>query len=424
MKKILIALTIAISCLGINKVSADTIEISHSDTIKYSCDYYVTDYDYLKELGFSDEIESLYNLLIEKYNEEYSSSYPYFYIHLVATDSKNCNQISSFNSVGSIQMYLNLYDTIPLINTFFIPDSDLVILSSYNVSKNEYTLPYEISGYSNLELIEDSSDEKIYNPLGYFISNFNLTYNGTNTYSVTGNSNFTISPGNTIQPIFTSNSAFQNNYIEINLNNYAYIALALKDYDKSPFDTSIYVKGQYCLTPIYNYGMTERKDILEGTQVDRCSPYYDNYTPVRTYILDSDIKNHAIYYFKAYNTSKDNYIKIDSTIFDVTYITEENKDNPYVTINGKTYPTIPYDNLTDTATKSEDEGYMSGGSEKFSFSDIFTAPLEFLEDIWDSIVSVFDLIKELISLLPPVMQNFLLLSFTLTTIMGLLKFIL
>ena len=184
------------------------------------------------------------------------------------------------------------------------------------------------------------------------------------------------------------------------------------------------VKGQYCLTPVYNYGMTERKDILTGTQVERCSPYYQDYTPVRTYILDDDLKNNAIYYLKSYDTSKDNYVKVDTYVFDVTLITEEDASNPYVTVNGKSYPTIPYDELTDTATKSEDEDYVSGSSEEFTFSDIFLAPLDYLKEIWGSVGLFFTMIEQFILLLPKPMQGFLFTGFTLAIVLGLIKIIL
>lgn len=422
MKKILIALTIAISCLGINKVSADTFELTYSNTMEYSCDYYVTDYDYLKELGYEDELQELYNLVIDKYKENYSSTYPYFYISVNILSSSNCNQISKFDKVGRIAMDLKMHSEIPIIDDWTFSAYDLSISASYIVENKTYELPVINSGGisgTSLYLIHDS----LYNPFSYFVSNFDAI-NTEHTFTITGNDNFTVNPGDIIKPIFTYDNVFQGNYIEINLNDYAYVALALKDYNQKSFETIVYVKGQYCLTPVYNYGMTERKDILNGTQVDRCSPYYDSFTPIRTYILDNDLKNHSIYYLKSYDTSKDNYVKIDTTIFDVTLITDDNKDNPYVTIDGKKYPTIPYDQLTDTSTKSEDEGYVSGAVEEFTFSDIFTAPLEFLKDVWDAISSVFGLIKELFSLLPEPLPTFLIISFTLAIVLGLIKIIL
>ena len=172
--------------------------------------------------------------------------------------------------------------------------------------------------------------------------------------------------------------------------------------------------------------------------MQKCSIYYSDFTPVSTYILDSDLKNHSIYYLKAYDTSKENKVKIDSSVFNIHYITEEDKDNPILTINGKKYSTIPYDKLTDTATKSEDEGYVSGAScavgdfnctssmmgSNFKWSDIFTSPLDFIKGIWSSVTQVFIVIGYFISLLPMQLQYFLYISFMLAIILGLLKIIL
>ena len=66
------------------------------------------------------------------------------------------------------------------------------------------------------------------------------------------------------------------------------IALSLKDYSKiEEFSVTNYVKGQYCLTPVYDYGLKERKDVLTGTKIQRCSLVYTDFTPVRTSILKS-----------------------------------------------------------------------------------------------------------------------------------------
>lgn len=418
MKKILIALTIVISCLGISRVKAETYNVPYSNVYEGHTYNIVTDYSYLKKLGYDDEVQELYNLTIKKYNEEYFSTYPYFYISISA---KMVDR--SFDEVDTVALGLLMYSEIPISDSYHIPSTTTFIVSSYDVLSSTYNLP-DASINQGVSSSSSYVDTFRYNQLAFFISNFSHTVNGEHSFNVTGNSNFTINPGDVIKPIFTAENAFQTNYIEINLNDYAYVALTLKDYNQEPFSTQVHVKGNYCLTPVYNYGMTERKDILTGSQVERCSPYYDNYTPVRTYIIESDLKNNSIYYLKAYDTSKDNSIKVDSSIFDITYITEENKDNPYVTIGSKIYPTIPYDNLADTATKSEDEGYVSGAVEEFSFSDIFTAPLEFLKDIWDSIASVFDLVKEFFSLLPEPIPSFLLTSFMLAVALGLLKIIL
>ena len=229
-----------------------------------------------------------------------------------------------------------------------------------------------------------------------------------------------------------------NNYSEINLNNYSYVALSLKDYtEREEFYTNVEVQGQYCLTSVYNYGLTEKKDIINGYKSQRCSPYYDNYTPVRTYILESDLENHAIYYLKAYDTTKDNKVKVDTSIFNIHYITSEDEDNPILNINGRSYTSIPYGELSDSATISEEEGYVSGvvcavgdfncthdvlGGH--SITDIFNKPLEFFKNLIESFVSVFTLVASLIAVLPLPMQWFLYLSFTLAIALGIIKIIL
>lgn len=442
MKKILMFLALTVSFLGINSVNASSLEFEYNYSTQTNLDSLLNNEEYKKI------VTELERLLFDFYESDYSTNYPYYIIQVnvqskyIYTTMVISNQpcyftINSNENHGYGITYLedgtllggyitseNL-NKISKISAYYNITDKLYVLPVYNekdYNSNDVTLPnpghYLFQGTSIFEcnLTQSNYDIKIYtNHDSIIIHNFRDT-----------GSDYILNSGDVYQVLWRDKNIYNqdSNLIEVNLNDYAYVALSLKDYKQDPFDVLMQVKGQYCITPVYNYGMTERKYILSGTQVERCSPYYDNYTSVRTSILANDLQNHSIYYLKAYDTSKDNYVKIDTTIFDVTLITEENKDNPYVTVNGKTYPTIPYDELTDTATKSEDEGYASGASEKFNFSDIFTAPLEFLKDIWDSILLVFDLITELLSLLPPLMQNFLYFSFMLAIAIGLIKIIL
>lgn len=446
MKKILIALTIVISCLGISRVKAEDLQVTID-----------TSYDEYKSFIGTDNINFIINDVLEEYKKTYMSSYPYFYIDIYFTSSSSSESLQTldftinliyFNEYPSffwnvaVSVYTQSMGLLPNNYSGVVSRKYPVIIDNQNVFDNSYTVAnYHYT--SVISLINSSSNSYKYYPYHYYISNFDLympPLNGSNSIVKNydnilipkldgSNLSSVVSLKSTdylIEPYYLYDTDVNiniPNITEINLNDYAYVALALKDYNQEPFSTQVQVKGQYCLTPVYNYGMTERKDILSGSQVERCSPYYNTYTPVRTYITNSDLNNNSIYYLKSYDTTKDNYVKVDTSVFDITYITEENKDNPYVTIGGKTYPTIPYDNLTDTAIKSEDEGYVSGAVEEFSFADIFTAPLEFLKDIWSSIVSVFDLVKEFFSLLPEPIPTFLLSSFLLGLAIGLLKLI-
>lgn len=434
MKKTLILFIGIISFFGINTVKADTFT---SSEFYNNFDVYVNDY-----LTYKENVDYLINY----WKENYSIQYPYYGIieypngTIVGEDKPvyilyyTDNNKITFNFLNYLTLNINY-------------NNEKYNAISYNKNTDSYdysgtsVVPYiyggsSIKGFKLLlsnGLIFDSSDSE-------FDTILFPTYS-SDTLNISINE-FEITNSDIIPTIITlydgSYDTDFTNYISINLNDYPYVALTLKDYSKrDTFYTNVYVKGQYCLTPVYNYGMTEKKDIIEGSKNQRCSTYYNDYTLVRTYILDQDIQNNAIYYLKAYDTSKDNIVKVDSSMFSITYITEDTKDNPYVSISGKNYPTISYDKLTDTATKSEDEDYISGVScqvgdfnchNKYAtdniFKDLFDKPLEILKNIFSSIASIFDIITEFISLLPEQLQMSLYLSFVLALILGLIKIIL
>ncbi|MGN1342156.1 MAG: hypothetical protein ACI4VL_02885 [Bacilli bacterium] len=450
MKKLFILSILFLSFFSISKVSADTIEFEFDDSTSTSGYFTSLVYSF-----FSQEIiDSMENTMVNYWKENLKSHHPYYFISLNFLNSN-----VSGRGYDTLQMSITALKAIPINYSSFVSIcNDYDNYSDDTISfEDKLQLTYYFDYYNGETHGYNGEPYGLYVPASfifnnstknylsgfYYNSNFDLKFDLEDTYTITKDVDlsFTLNK-NDIIPTYKSLylEHVEENYKEIDLNNYAYIALSLKDYSKEEeFNTTVKVKGQYCLTPVYNYGMTERKDILSGTQVERCSPYYDSFTPVRTYILKSDLENHAIYYLKAYDTSKENKVQVDTSIFDITYITEDNKDNPYVTINGKTYPTIPYDSLTDTSTKSEDEGYASGAScavgdfnctrdvlgiKGFSWSDIFTSPIDFLKKIWQGIVNVFTLINYFISILPTTLQYFLYISFMLAIILGLIKIIL
>ena len=233
-----------------------------------------------------------------------------------------------------------------------------------------------------------------------------------------------------------SNNSY-NTYIEIDLNSYDYVILSLKNYSSPSFMTNIYTLGKLCFTPVYNYGMTEKKDIYPSYKTQSCTGLFDTYTAVNISISDTDIFNHSVFYIKSYNSSAVNKIRVNSSKFDITYITSQNASDPQVEINGRSYPVIPFDQLTDTANISTSEGYISGqvcalgdinceyeNGIGLDISDIFTQPLTILQSVWASITSVFALISEFILLIPSPLREFLIASFMLAIILGILKIIL
>lgn len=198
----------------------------------------------------------------------------------------------------------------------------------------------------------------------------------------------------------------------------------------------MYIKGQLCPTTVYNYGTEEKKDYISGWQNQDCGTYYDSYTRHLNYIRSEDITNHAVYYLTGYDSTKENLVKVNPSVYNITYITEENKDNPQVNIGGKVYSILPYNKLTDTAILTEQNGVNNTwtcakydtdcfmDSSGVDIDNLFSNPIETLKTVWGAITSIFSLIAEFILLLPPTMQAFLYLAFGVGTALGIIKILL
>lgn len=432
-------LLLMIPFMFISSVKAESIELSNSNS--YTSDMSVQELFTNKD--YKGYLEELQRLLFEKYESDYSDIYPFYVIEVGISSSSTgfyinlsmvmSNQKFSFNyKKGNNNGYgYNLLEDNTELESIPINEKWQNLEVSYNSSSTTYTLPelkkyisppahyaFQPSLFCSNFLVSSNFDL-------YFYTDYDSVI--INNYLDSGNT-YILKNGDILPTIYKGKDfTDKSNLVEVDLNSYPYIALSLKDYSKTEaFDVNNYVKGQYCITPVYDYGLKERREFLSQTQVERCSPYYNDFTLIRTTILKSDLDNHAIYYLKSYDTSKENKVKIDSSVFNIHYITEEEKDNPILNINGTKYSTLPFDKLTDTANKSESEGYVSGasGEIKVDWSDIFTGPLDFIKGIWSSVTQVFIVIGYFISLLPVQLQYFLYISFMLAIILGLLKIIL
>lgn len=446
-KYLIIGLSIISSLFFVSNVKAETKEFEYGifDSENYVIGTgiysYQTYFDNFKEYdNFSfDLIENKIKDLIKIWEDKYKNEFPNYFI-----------SIRSYPKV-SFPTYSNMstqYLRIMLIYSKYIPinvnqfgdcfkqaSSDIGMIFVDSGSDFEFSsVSYDYS-FSDLNIFDDynlsnSGVKSVYLSTLYYDSNFDLPFGLEDTiYNVKKENDilFTLSNKTDVVPTYKDKFVDKTdlNYVEVDLNSYPYIILSLKDYSKTEeFSTINYVKGQYCLTSVYNYGSTEKKDIIEGSKNKRCSLYYDNYTPIRTYILNSDLKNNAIYYLKAYDTTKENKVKIDTSVFNIHYVSEEEKNNPIITINGKKHTPKSYDELTDTATKSEDENYVDGASEEFSITDIFSAPLEFFKKIINAISEFNGLIKELFSFLPDEFLAFLLAAFALLVVVAIVKILL
>ena len=434
MKKIGYLFISIISFIGISSVKADTLNLSsfynHFDE---SINYYNT---------YNDKIINLVSI----WESKYKSSHPYYIIRIHYNSSQSIKPVELYASSSN----KTKWSTWNLVSSYTTNN----VLISYNPNTDEFTeetndfvIPLYDRDFSSsiLDLLNPGpgayKDEDMVKDNGFIYNNVPSSY-GYNGNDYTSDYDKIIFPSfsssqydfsisefeiteNDLLPSYLDlyNGNYEKNifehYTEINLNEYEYVALSLKDYslrndNVNQFSTNIYTKGQLCLTPVYDYGMKEKIDYYSDYQVDRCSVIYDDFTPVRTYILKQDLQNNAIYYLKAYDTTIENKVKVDSTIFNITYINTDSADNPSVNVNGKNYPTIAYNDLSSSSTKSEEEGYVSGQvvnamdqlDENF-INNFFSNPLKALKSVWGAIISILSLISMFIALLPPTMQGFL-----------------
>lgn len=487
MKKLKYLLLI-IPFMFISSVKADDVTLNLKEELNYPAR--------IKDVMGVDDFNENINYFINLYNSTYQSTYPYYAITLKEPLVYNDNDgdydhrmsftlwlfkekpklkwsisdvrsgvgVSPYNFVG---LYLRAAKDVSFISRSYsytqyfkdeFEDSGLLsyegswILDTFieigttnrQATYESYFSPYQFY-YANFNLgVEDITKHTNYDTaLSFALAYDNYLIpllNNPTTYNVVSRKRLNYL---TFEPYYKydkgSSITINPTYQEINLNDYPYIALSLKDYSKDKgLTTDMYVKGQLCVTPIYNYGLKSYDEVTKAEVSNVCSVVYSDFTQLRFYVTDSNMKNKAIYYLKSNDYSIENKIRVDTSVFNIHYITEEEKDNPSIIIDGKTYKTLPFDNLPTSANKNTDSGYVPGAScavgdlnctsdtigSNIKWSDIFSSPIQFLESIWSSVTQVFTVIGYFISLLPIELQYFLYISFMLAIILGLIKIIL
>ena len=271
----------------------------------------------------------------------------------------------------------------------------------------------------------------LYPSLVLLDTNFKFVLEGV-SYEISGiyDDAISISPGNVI-PSYNDLKKY-NSWAEypkedtrtttVDLDNYEYVILNLKDYNQDKaFNTNLKVKGSVGITPIYNFGQTEKSDII-GTKIeDRCNVKYDEFTDYRLSILKQDLKNNAVYIVKS--CEEGSSFKFDNTIFNVTYVTADNVDDPVVTIGGKDYHTIPFNKLTSSANQNEEENYVPGESKKLNLSDIVSNITNTVSSFWDSIVNFMSLVTKFFNTLPIEIKGVAITTFSMACMIALIKFL-
>ena len=203
-------------------------------------------------------------------------------------------------------------------------------------------------------------------------------------------------------------------YTEVNLDNYEYLILNLKDYTKKDaFDINLKVKGMVGITPVYEFGTAEKEAVT-----DRCNVSYDDYTDYRFYVLKNDLLNNAVYYVKA--CEEGSSIKFDNTVFNVTYVTTETVNDPVITVGGVQYNVIPFDKLSNTANKNEEENFVPGESGS-SLTDIIDNTTNYISSFWNSLSTFMGLVTKFFNTLPIEIRAICITTFVTACTLGLLK---
>ena len=426
MKKLSLLFTLLIIALLPNIVKADVIQSVTLPNNGKEIDLFNNSKAYCLDGEFCSLNESL-NELLNYYNNNYKNQYPYFAIELnkfpnndyfsfvlyfktdksltfssVETDNNVYHWITNFE--GSISFNNGVfYDT--------LSSSTFGIFGGFEADN----LKIEIYSLwdSNLDLIAQQN---------YEIQNF---YSNSSLY-IEKNKKFPLLKDLINYSSWSEYFSNTNNLTTVNLDDYYYVLLSLKDYSKKKaFSSNLQVKGQIGITPIYDYGQTSKDDVTNFKVTDRCNVSYSDFTNYPFYINENDLKNNSIYAFKG--CSSGSSFKYDSSIFDITYITDTNKDDPVVTINGKEYHTIPFDQLPSTANKNEEENYIPGSSEESgnsnSFTGIIGSILSNTSDFIYSITAFMSLISKFFSSLPLEIRAVILTSFATMCTLGVIKFL-
>lgn len=275
-----------------------------------------------------------------------------------------------------------------------------------------------------------------YYPYNYYDSNFKFfIYNDSYKQTITFNDyTFTLSSGIQLQPtiIYLNTPEYNSNLIKVDLNKYAYVILNLKDYNIPATKTQVFVKGNVCFDTLYNFGVDN--DVSKSDT--RCLPKYDELTKLDFYILNKDLTDNAVYYFHQSNELEDNELYFNSQMFDINYISHNNKDNPTGTINGEEIEFTPIETINNADRVLIDNG--TGNScaigdinctvdtleqNGITTDGFWSNPLGFFRGIVDGVTSFFSLVFELFGVLPPIMQNTLYFAFFMCVLLGVIKII-
>ena len=388
MKKILFTLLICLFMIpGVN-----------AESIIYTYDF--SSQDYLQNTTFLNGLESVYIKLSEVKND-----YKYYaiYIEKGTEDNQYFYTLSLFNDT-SFEVEVSSYLTSYIYECYdYYYNSDI---GFYNTSSGTYR--HDFYNLANYKLYDSNYNFKV--------SDVNLEFIGFYDDNILLYPNY-IFP--TLKNIFNYSSWDEYNqnctYKTVDLDDYEYVILNLKDYSSTKaFETNLPVKGSVGITPVYEFGTVEKEYV---TSV--CNLAYEDFTDYRFFILQNDLINNVVYIVKECNGSGSAF-RYDSSLFDITYVTSENVNDPVITFGGVEYHTIPFNKLSNTVNKNEEEGYIPGESEGF---DPLGSSAEYLSSFWNTLTTFMGLVTKFFYTLPIEIRAVSITMFTTAITLGVIKFI-
>ena len=367
----------------------------------------------------------LYNSIMNLYNTNYKSAYPYYQL-----DYQYYSDTPAFYTLS-----LRLYSSIPSLvlsgsDIDISPLASASIGASYYLNDQTYTTPV-FSTNGARSLVTMPGRNRFYDYM--LTTNFNLkvttsleNINTVEFLNFRDKGTLTLNIGDTIPQFYAYDKVFDkldtSTTTTVNLDNYEYVILNLKDYNqKNAFNTNLKVKGSIGITPIYNFGQTAKDDIMGSKVQDRCNVKYNDYTDYRLSILKQDLQNNSFYVVKGCEVGSS--FKFDNTIFDITYVDDNNKSDPIVSIGGKDYHVIPFDKLPSSANKNEKENYVPGESERFALLDKLDFLINNLNRVWDAFTSFMGFVGKMFSTLPDEFKAIAISSFTIGCTLMIFKII-
>ena len=266
----------------------------------------------------------------------------------------------------------------------------------YSSSSNSYDYSSSASSkLTDVSVTDFSSNSFIYisgrdycstNPLMFFTGTVDLkisdSYSGHEIFYPVYNVsdyNYVSLSGSTTIPYITDTylpEIANMNYKELSLDTSDFLVLWPKE--KVAKDYTMFFKGMVCPTAVYNHGT-----LANTGNTNRCSIDYSEFTKNTFSVIQSDIDNNAIYYFKGYK--KGASIKINTADWNYDFI---NYDQDHtLTIDGTTYELLNYTekDLPNNAVINEKNNAVPGSSDNF-----FDNVLDGVKALFRSITSFFD----------------------------------